>query len=292
VNARIDRPVFEVGGRTVAWPEVVADAEARGSVSALARRVGARGEGDDAATRAEAVAFRRARGLIAAEDLEAWLAHWGITTAEWMAWCRGQAAGPAPSAGPAPEPAEPAEPADVEPRLWPAAVCDGSLAAWARRLATSLAAGGDDAVALLREQAGSPQAVARELQARHLDWTRVDAELLALDTEDMAREAVLCLANDGLSPAEVAAAAGVEAERADRYVEDLSPALQAALIGARPGDVLAPVADGPVFVTGIVRRRVTPSADDPVTVARAAHALADRAVRRLLDEQVRWLDAV
>lgn len=288
----VDRPAFRVGDNAVSWTEVVDDAERRGALDALRAHVRAAAAAvvdqppPGEAVRQAAIAFRRARGLLAGEELEAWLAHWAVTVGEWTAWTRREAAGVADD-GPGGN-----VDADVDALLWPSAVCGGALGEWARRLALSRAVGDDAAVARLRAEAAAPSAVEREIQARHLDWTRLDAELLRFPTLDMAREALLCLTDDGMSPAEAATTAGVEVERVDACLEDLPPATRAALTGAQAGSVVPPSSDGEGFVVGLVRARTTPDAHDEAIVRRAVQTLGDRAVRRVMDEQVRWLDEV
>src|SRR4051794_41929927 len=85
------RPVFAVGGRTVSWDDVLRRAERTGELDAVRRETAAglaalERDGPPAAggVREAAAAFRYARHLLAADELEAWLADWGLTTDEWL----------------------------------------------------------------------------------------------------------------------------------------------------------------------------------------------------------------
>ncbi len=91
-----ERPVFSAGERTYAWLDVVQAAEARGEVAALEQDLAA---GVAALARVELAAsdvdaagteFRRKLGLLAADEMEAWLSHWEITAGDWMGFLRRQ----------------------------------------------------------------------------------------------------------------------------------------------------------------------------------------------------------
>src|SRR5438132_1165679 len=70
--------------------------------------------------------FRYARNLLAAEEMEAWLEHWGLTTHEWSDYVlREIARGRAPGEG---------ESSPGERDVWAEAVCSGALADLGRAL--------------------------------------------------------------------------------------------------------------------------------------------------------------
>jgi len=105
---------------------------------------------------------------------------------------------------------------------------------------------------------------------------------------DAAREAALCIRQDGLDPAEVAAESGGEFTEGDWYLEEADPALRDHLLGAQEGEVLGPLRLNDGFVVVSVRAKRPPSEDDPALVARASQVLLDRAVRREVESRVRW----
>ena len=87
----LDRLVFSAGEQDYRWADVVAAARAwgrwdeladqtsagLGAIERLAQPIG-QAELDEAMQ-----AFRYARGLIAAEEMEAWLEHWGLRAQDW-----------------------------------------------------------------------------------------------------------------------------------------------------------------------------------------------------------------
>jgi hypothetical protein len=87
--------VFTVGERTYAWEDVVLaamwwgdwdrlEAQARQGLACAARLEAVDAESDPDQVSAAADEFRYERDLLTAEETEAWLARWGLTTESWM----------------------------------------------------------------------------------------------------------------------------------------------------------------------------------------------------------------
>src|SRR5262245_8473135 len=284
-----ERPVFAVGGRTVGWEDVLSWAGRTGALAALAQDTAARAaaverDGPAADVREPAAAFRYARRLLAADELEAWLDGWGLTTAEWLGHLRRGLARPIAGSFPARD-------RDVVVD----AVCSGALEGWARALAERLAVAPDAPDGELearfdafRAAAVTDEAVAHEVDGRRLDWLRVEGEVVAVGDEDVAREVALCARDDGEPLEGLAARAGGELVPLDAYLDDAEPALAAALLGAREGEVLGPLADGGRWLVAHARRKTAPSLDDPDVRARAAARVLARALAREVERRVTW----
>ena len=93
------RPLFTVAGRTYAWEDVLIAAELRGELATLERqtrqglaclrRLAAEPDAlAPEALRAAAAAFRHEHNLLAADELDAWLAARSLTVADWNAYLR------------------------------------------------------------------------------------------------------------------------------------------------------------------------------------------------------------
>jgi hypothetical protein len=132
----------------------------------------------------------------------------------------------------------------------------------------------------------------REIESRRLEWQRLEGELLALDYEDVAREVALCAREDGDSLAELAERARTELRPLAPYLDDAGPELAAALLGARAGHVLGPVAVAGRFVVAVLHSKEPPSTDDPELRARAAEYTLRRALEREVESRVRWHEPV
>jgi hypothetical protein len=287
------RPVFSAGERTYAWLEVVRAAEARGDVAAVGQELAAsvaaldQVELDASDVDAAGTEFRRGLGLLAAEEMEAWLSHWEITAGDWVAFLRRRLA-----RGLAPD----AQGGDSEDALWPEAVCSSALSSWAWELAGRAAAGGEhddpDAYDELVRRANTPEARARALEAKQMDWLRVECDLLELPVEGMAREAALCVREDGLSLDEVAARAGVQVAERAFLLMDAPTELADPLLSARPGDLVGPVSSGDAFFVALVRDKRAPSLDDPAIGELLDVEVSRRAIDSQVKKWIRWHEHV
>lgn len=279
-------------------------------------QLGERGEDvDEADVRRAAEAFRRAEGLLTAEETEAWLTSQDLLAEEWEGflvrrlllerWGPSLAEHAVDLSG---------HPLFAE-ALFAEAVCSDFLPDARIRFAKLLAlaeegppltlpdgqaladelnarypwlqgiAGHDVArvhAVLARAQQrlaeGTHDAeIAAMLHERTLDWTRVDGFELRVDSEQVCRELMLCARRERrpLVPT-LAQRAGIRPRRRAFLLEDAPSSIKGWLAGAMPGDVVGPVRDGPQWTLYQLAERRAPSADDPQLVALA---------RALLQEQ-------
>lgn len=133
-------------------------------------------------------------------------------------------------------------------------------------------------------------ALEEHVRGRALDWIRLEGAYVAFTDLDVAREAAMCLREDGMDIAEVAESSKASIFRRDRLrVRDIPPEAQPALLSARRGDVL-----GPMLVMGhhtvvVVENKVVPSLDDPETRALAERGLLEQVARREAATRIRWI---
>lgn len=270
VSGVLDRRVFSVGGRGFRWAEV-AERVDWGSLA----RAGSEGELDEAETR-----FRYERNLVAAEEMEAWLDRWDLTVSEWRDYLRGTAA--------------------VDDRGdWVAAVCSGALERAAQDLAARAAAAAalgdadlDRAYERFVAEAVTPDVLRSVLETRKAHWIRVDCRTLVLPSEAAAREAALCVRDDGMALAEVASQAGVEMREHSTYLEDAADELGKALLSARTGELLGPVPLADRFALVLVDDKAEPTLDDPEILRRVQEAARRRAIEREVVNRVTWHERV
>jgi len=144
------------------------------------------------------------------------------------------------------------------------------------------------AVGRLSATAVTPDVVRREIDHRALDLLQLDCKIAVFEDELRAREAALCVREDGMALEEVAedAHTGVEALRL--CIEDLDSGLRNAFRSASAGELLGPLPwegrPALVLVTGKHR----PTAEDPEVRGRAERGLLDRLLGERLETQVRW----
>jgi hypothetical protein len=133
----------------------------------------------------------------------------------------------------------------------------------------------------------TPAAVADAIVAHRFDWVRLGCRVVAFPGEQAAREAVLCVREDGETLAEVAADAHVPLQERRFYLGDLGPALLRHFIGAAAGDVVGPLAEGGEHVLFEVVERALPDAADAELRERAERAILDRVTTRAVRERAR-----
>jgi hypothetical protein len=276
------RPVFSAGAQDYSWADVVAAARAWGRwEDATAPSRAARGEEE---VEEAGQAFRYERNLLAAEEMETWLEHWGLSVAGWRSWLRGEAGG------------------------WPEAVCSGTLAELARDLAARAAAAEanagaagpvetdlermDEAFAAFERAALTDDARARLLELRGSDWVRVSYSALGFAQLGAAREAALCVREDGLALEEVGHRAGVELQQVDALMQDVDPLLGKAILSTPAGELAGPLESSDGFVVVLVHEKTAPTLADPVIQGLLEREVPRRAVEREVRARVRWHERV
>jgi hypothetical protein len=312
------RPLFTVAGRTYASEDVLIAAELRGELGALERqtrqglaclhRLAAEPDAlPPDALRAAAIAFRHEHNLLAADELEAWLAARGLALADWNACLRRQLLRERWDEELGRIEFEfPVGDEEVEAALPAEAACTGFLRRAVERLAEDAAlVPADDTVEdagdrtasiaaltrdaeVVRTRAPTDAEVEREIAAHTLDWIRIEGETLELGDVETAREAALCVRVDGRSLTDVADDSGVAASARVVYLADAEPDLRVALVSASAGELIGPVERGAGHLLLQVRAKTAPSADDPELRRRAAIVLAARAVEREVRDRVLW----
>jgi len=139
----------------------------------------------------------------------------------------------------------------------------------------------------LAQDAVSPSSLRAQIDLHRMDWIRIDWRHISLTQEQAAKEAALCLRHDGESLDAVAASAGIPVRQGAVFVDEIDPAVRAAVLGARPGDLLGPVATGHGFLLALIEGKKIPSEDDAEVRRRAQEELTTAMVAEA-KKQVRW----
>lgn len=314
-RSTLERRLFSVGGRTYRYDDVVRAARVSGELDELERqtaegiaaldRLAAEGHAqEESDVEAAATTWRHERSLLAGDEMEAWLARWELQPSDWRGHLQRRLARSMHSDDLSDSLARFTPHAKrVEDALWAEAVCSGSLARWARQLAGRAAAAEaigrpqsedpaalDDALDELSRRARTQETSKKLLEARQVDWLRVACDLLVLPEEGMAREAALCIREDGMSLEEVAEHAGVAVTEQNALLEEVPAPLAEQLLSAVPGDLVGPVAVGDTYVVATVRDKRPPTIEDPVVQERLNEELPRRAVETEINNRVRWHD--
>lgn len=261
--------------------------------------------------RTAARAFRSARRLYAAEDLEAWLAARGLTVAQWREYVRGTVLRRRHERDLSAVVARyPPGDGNVEGTVAVWGLCSGAFAAWARELAARAAGAHaqwerqpdgrqppgcreEDRTDALWTRfihtSANPSRLRSLVSAHHLDWLRVDWEQAVLPTRDGAREARACVRDDGCALAEAAEAAGTHLQTQSALLEQVDDGLRHEFVRCGEGDVVGPLQRREGWMVLHVRGKTPPSLQDPDVRARAVTEAVDTAVAGEVADRVRWL---
>ena len=132
------------------------------------------------------------------------------------------------------------------------------------------------------------QALEHEVAALRLPLTQFDLETVELDSIDAAREALLCVHDDGLSMEAVAAEGRYPYRRAETLLEDLPEDLQQKFLSVSAGDILEPIARGDGFYICRVIEKAEPKADDEAVRERAERSILERHFSELTAKHIQW----
>jgi hypothetical protein len=300
----------EISAAAVAWGEWQPFVESVRQALACLDYAAATKQGLPSGELKEAVtAFRYAHNLISAEDAQAWLRRWELTTDEWMNCLRGSLLRERWSAKLKDiVAAHPVSDARLAAALRPHAICADQLGAWVVKLAGRAAvvaqageigAGAsspheliariENSFAQAHQQAVTPQRLATKIADHRLDWIRFECRYIWFGEEHLAREAVLCVTEDGLTLDELADDARSVVQHWNFYLDEIETAARPLFLAARAGDWLGPVNLLEGFPLFSIAEKSLPEADDPHIRTRAEQALLRAWTEKAINERVKWM---
>ena len=129
----------------------------------------------------------------------------------------------------------------------------------------------------------------RTLSMLRLTLTRLDLETIEVESRETAREAFLCVSEDGISMAEVASEGRYPYHRAEVVLEDLPVASQRQILCAAPGEVLDPMQHGDGFQLVRLVRKIDPDLSNPEVSERVERQILESHFSELAAKWVRWM---
>ena len=129
----------------------------------------------------------------------------------------------------------------------------------------------------------------RMLNALRLPLTRLELETVDLESFDAAREAFLCVREDGVAMAEVAKDGRYPYRCAEIVVEDLPEESRQTILCATPGEVLEPIERGEGFQLCRIIRKIEPDLADAQTRSRVEQRILEGHFSELASTCVRWI---
>ncbi len=144
----------------------------------------------------------------------------------------------------------------------------------------------------IRSKALTAEARQRHLHALGTALERVAIRTLDLDSEAAAKEAVLCVREDGTTLEKVAEESGYISEETEVWLEGVEPGLAQRLFCAEVGEALAPVSVDDGFRVYQLIRKLDPSLSDPAVVERIDRVVLDETFADLCSRHIQPSNAI
>ena len=138
----------------------------------------------------------------------------------------------------------------------------------------------------LSEQVLTPQARQKQLATLHMPLTQFEAEVIELESNDAAKEALLCIRQDGMSMEEVATEARYPYRRITFLHNTVPEEWKQKFWSATAGEVLDPLPHGEGFELYRITRKIEPNPTDPDIQHRIDEHLLERQFAVLTSEHV------
>lgn len=128
----------------------------------------------------------------------------------------------------------------------------------------------------------------RELGALRLPLTRFEVEMIELESRDAAREAFMCVRDDGMSMAEVAREGRYPFRETELVLEQIPEEMQQKFLSLTPGSLLEPTAREDGFVLTRLLQKREPKLDDPEVLARVDERILERHFADVSSGRIQW----
>ncbi len=139
-----------------------------------------------------------------------------------------------------------------------------------------------------KEELLTPKMRQAELAALRLPLTRFEVEMIELESKDAAREAALCVSQDGISMEEVAQEGRYPYRQIELLLQEIDAELQQKFLSITPGSMLEPLERGDGFHLARIIRKIEPDANDPALHAKIDESILQRHFSRLVSDYVHW----
>jgi hypothetical protein len=324
MDALLGQLVFCVGSEEYRWDDVILAAKLRGDWARLEKELceglacvkrmdEAEEEIDAEELESAANDFRYERDLVTAEEADAWLEQWGLSAEAWMDFIRRWVL----RRKWADELVEIVARFRITKKefnscLKAEVVCSGYLARFAQALAAWASTFekareevwiGDAAPCAkrvkrihrleagyqsFRDHVVDSQGLKDQVGWHRLDWIRFDCRYVLFPHEQMAREAALCVRDDGMQLDEVAANAKIRLHNAPLYLEEIDPSLRDHFLSAGKGALVGPLDWDKGFALFVVEDKILPALEDPAIRQRAEESLIQNEINREIANRVKW----
>lgn len=136
------------------------------------------------------------------------------------------------------------------------------------------------------ERVVNAHAQKKQLSMLQLPLTRFEAEVIEVESRDAAKEALMCIQQDGMSMEQVAAEARYPFRRIAFHQQDIPDDLQQKFWAVQPGDLLEPVPRGDGFELYRIIKKAEPELDDAAVRQKIDNRLLEQHFSALAREHV------
>jgi len=148
----------------------------------------------------------------------------------------------------------------------------------------------EPAYARFRITASTPERIQRELEIGRLEWVRLDCRVIQFASETLAREAEICLREDGLEIDQVVRDTHASVDEIRFFLGELDPELRPRLLSGRPNELLGPVLFEGTHALFLILDKVLPDESSPDLRHEIERRALARAETEEIERRVRWLE--
>lgn len=134
----------------------------------------------------------------------------------------------------------------------------------------------------------TPDALRSCIAANRIDWIKLGFDYVAFANEQAAREGALCVKEDSMTLAGVAADSQQSLRHTTLYIEELGAELKSEFLACAEGELLGPIRWEGNYALCWVIDKTMPDEAEPQIRQRAEQNILDTLVKREVNDRVRW----
>jgi len=141
------------------------------------------------------------------------------------------------------------------------------------------------------ERVFTEDAINEQIRFHNFDWIRIDCLRLSFPDEQMAKEALLCVKQDGEHFDELAARIQGQIHEDHFYLDCLDSTLHTHFLYAQKGELIGPITMEGNPTLFLLRDKAMPSLNDPHIKQRAQEKILNNTIDHELHNRVHWEDS-
>jgi hypothetical protein len=143
-------------------------------------------------------------------------------------------------------------------------------------------------LAEFRLQVVTRESLRRQIAAHFKEWVAIECVRVFFPNEAAAKEAALCVREDGEMLEDIAARSDAQVRKGRFYLESVEAGIADHLLSASASQLVGPLAHDGIFELTWIQNKIIPSENDAELRDKAEALMLQRAVEREVVERVRW----